>query len=339
MTGSDKRKRVVEPVVRRGSNAARFFEVFVHGFIGTLKAKVIDGALALLVLIYQVSRYKFSIEGWRANAWAVVIPCVWLACGIAVIHISRSALVVCRETVAQSGLIEIPGRVRVGYQPQMRYDNAKIWGGSAVACLILVMLSYLVYSYGHLQSAQPSSTNKMEPPALAPPTITSVAAGTEIPVTYEEKKLKASQAISPCTLQHREIHSFDELGSLPGGQGLKKPWLVAKPLRVLIEQRQVLTDRQLSTPPDSDDLWFELSATNGGEPTVAKDWVRCLVQEGKPRYFKPYEIPPYDQPLYGNKVFIEQATAAAPIERGQLVAGWIFFACRRLRLREVSLGA
>jgi hypothetical protein len=337
MLGSDEKKGAVEAVVRHSSTAARLFTIFFEGFIGTMKAKVIDGVLALLVLIYQVSAHEFSIEAWRTNAWAAATPWVWLACAMAIFHISRGAVVLAREMSAESSLIEIPGRSRAERPPRVWHYRGKIWGGSAVFILILLTLSYMVYSLGHLEPARSSSANRPQPPA--PPTITSAAGVTEVPFSYAEKKLVASQAITACSLGHRKAYSFDELGSLPGGQSLKTPWLVAKPLRVLVEHRQVLTDPQLSTPPDSDDLWFEISVTSRGEPTVAKDWMLCLVQEGQASYYKPYEVPPSELALYGKRVMLEQAAAAAPIERGHLVAGWIFFRVPKVATQEGLIGS
>ena len=120
---------------------------------------------------------------------------------------------------------------------------------------------------------------------------------------------------------------------------MKRPWLVAKPLRVLIEERHISADPSLSTPPGSDDLMFEISVTSRGEPTVAKDWVLCLVRQGNPRYYKPYEIPSYDLALFGNKVWLEQVTAAEPIERGHLVVGWISFRVPKVATQEGLIGS
>jgi len=338
MLGCDRQKREAEPVVPHSPIAARFFTIFLDGFVGTVKEKMIDVLLAVLVLVYQHFTHQLSIEAWRTNAWAAATPWVWLACVIAIIHILRSAVVLAREMSDQSPLIEIPGRSRTVYPPQTGHYRAKIWGGSAFAILILLIFSYLVYSYGRLQSAQSPSAGKLPPPP-PPPTISGVTVGTEVQPNYPGKKLVASQAITPCTLKHRKLYSLDELGSLPGGQDLKRPWLVAKPLRVLIEERHILADPSLSTPPGSDDLMFEISVTSRGEPTVAKDWVLCLVQQGKPRYYKPYEIPSSDLALFGNKVWLEQVTAAAPIERGNLVVGWISFRVPKVASQEGLIGS
>lgn len=332
MSGSDRKKHVDEAVVRHGYTTARFFTIFVDGFVGTMKAKIIDSVLAFLVLIYQVSAHQFSIEAWRTNAWAAGTPWVWLVCGIAIFHMLRTAAVLTREISAESSLIEIPGRSRAEYPPQMPHFRGKIWGGSAVGILFLLMLSCFVYSYGHLGSAQYSSANKPHRPA--PPVITSVVGWTEVPFDYTEKTLVTSDAITPCTLKHRKLYSFDELSSQPGGQDLKSPWLVAKPLRVLFENRNIQNNPQLSTPLDSVDLLFEISVTSRGEPTVAKDWMLCLVHEGKPFYYKPLDILPSDLAPYGNKTVLEQATAAAPIERGHLVAGWILFRVLKVVIQE-----
>jgi hypothetical protein len=338
MSASDEKERVVGPAARRASIAARFFTIFFDGFIGTMKAKVVDGVLAILVLMYQVAvSHQFSIEAWRTNAWAAATPWVWLACGIAIFHILRTAVVLTREMSAEQSLVVIPGWSRADYPLQMRDYGVKMWGGSAAGIVTLVLLSCLVYSYGHLQSAQTSPANRPSRPE--PPAFVSVTGYTVVPFNYQEKKLVASQAITPCTLKGRKGYSFDELGSLPGGENLKGPWLVAKPLRVVFEHRKITNNPQLSTPPRFTDLLFEISVTSRGEPTVAKDWMLCMVHNGGPLYYTPLEIIPSDVAPWGDKVLLEQATAAAPIERGHLVAGWIRFSVPNEVIQEGFTGS
>jgi hypothetical protein len=327
MSGSDKEKRVGGTGVLHGSTTTRYFTIFFDLFIGTMRAKIIDAALSVFVLIYQVSVRQFSIEAWRTNAWAAATPWVWLVCGIAIIYMLRTSLVLTREISAESSLIEIPGHVRAEYPAPVPHYRANIWGGSAVGVLVLLMFSYTVFSYGHVASAQYTSAIK-----LAPPTISSAVNYDEVPFDYSEKKLLTSLADTPCTLKQNKPYTFDELGSLP--EDVKRPWLVAKPLRAFLENRNIVSNPQLSTPPDSVDLLFEISVTSRGEPTVAKDWMLCMVHEGKPTYYRPLEILPSDVAPFGNKVLLEEATAAAPIERGHLVDGWIMFRVLKAVLGE-----
>ena len=164
-------------------------------------------------------------------------------------------------------------------------------------------------------------------PAPAPPIGVTATTSDEVPLNYNQqmKKLNVSRALTPCTLKHGKTYFFDSLGTMPGGPNLKRPWIVAKPLRVLFENRSIADDPQLSTPSDSYDLLFEISVTSRGEPTVAKDWSLCMVHEGKPFFYTSQKVLPSDVESYEDKVSLEQATAAAPIERGHLVAGWISF--------------
>jgi len=327
MSGSNKGKRVSEAVVLHGSTTARYFTIFFDLFIGTMRVKIIDAALSALVLIYQVSVHQFSIEAWRTNAWAAATPWVWLVCGIAIINIMRTSLALTGEISAGSSLIEIPGHVRVEYPPPVPHYRVKIWSGSAVGALLLLIFSYSAFIYGHVASSHPTSAI-----TLAPPTMSSVVAYNEVPFDYSEKKLVTSLANTPCTLKQNKQYAFDDLGSLP--EDVKSPWLVAKPLRVFFENRNIVSNPQLSTPPDSVDLLFEISVTSRGEPTVAKDWILCMVHEGKPIYYRPLEVLPSDVAPFGTKVLLEQATAAAPIERGHLVDGWILFRVLKAVLKE-----
>jgi hypothetical protein len=165
----------------------------------------------------------------------------------------------------------------------------------------------------------------IEPSPPPPPTLTSLVLSDDVPLNYSAKRLVVSQKPTPCTMKHRRSYSFDELGSQPGGPKLGRTWLVAKPLRLFFENRVLPHNPQASTPADSADLLFEISVTSRGQPTVAKDWRLCLVSQGNPVYYKPQEILPSDLEPFQNRVLLEQATIAAPIERGHAVDGWIMF--------------
>lgn len=104
---------------------------------------------------------------------------------------------------------------------------------------------------------------------------------------------------------------------MPNGAGLKRPMLLAKPGRFVL--------RNSSSPPEIYDLFLEISVTNRGEPSVAKDWRLCLVEDGRPSRYMPEEITPSDVSSFQDKRLLEEATTEAPIKRGEAVVGWLRF--------------
>ena len=206
-----------------------------------------------------------------------------------------------------------------------------------------VVLGFVGYrnlsSRVHMPEPMPAPPRVAEPKAPSAPTMVAVISQSETPVDYTEKKLVESAIDTPCSRKGHKAYSFDELGSLPGGASLKKPWIVAKPLSFVSENRQIVNIPQLSTPPGFVDLMFEISVMNRGESSVAKDWMLCMVENGKAAYYKPQEILPSDLASHENKVILERATTATPIERGHLVVGWISFRVPQIDIQRYFAGS
>jgi hypothetical protein len=70
---------------------------------------------------------------------------------------------------------------------------------------------------------------------------------------------------------------------------------------------------------------LEVSVTNKGDISIAKNWRLCLVLNDKPLRYTPEEIKPDDLATYENKVSLEPAGVGTPIERGHAVTGWLLF--------------
>lgn len=128
---------------------ARFFTIFFNSFFGTMKERIADIVLAILVLIYQRIRNQLSIEAWKENLWSAATPWVWLLCSIAAYHVVRTAIVLVREINNEQSPIVIPGyNRREDYPPPFPHYRLKIWAGSLTAILCMLFISYHVYSSG-----------------------------------------------------------------------------------------------------------------------------------------------------------------------------------------------
>jgi hypothetical protein len=101
----------------------------LEGLGKSMKARIVDIALALLVLIYQVMSGHLSLSAWRKNAWITATPWVWLVCCIATVHIIQTAITLGREMKAEMSPIEIPGRPRSEYPVRIPYYGLRIWSG------------------------------------------------------------------------------------------------------------------------------------------------------------------------------------------------------------------
>jgi len=136
--------------------------------------------------------------------------------------------------------------------------------GVLAAALITGILSPVVQTW-LLRKKEPKI-----PPPLAPSGLTIVTFGTVLPFEVYEKPVPASRLRTPCTATSKSgrVYSFAELSAMPQVPSLNRPWLLAKPLHL---------ETQPSPASDQDyDLMLEVSVTNRGEPSVAKDWELCL---------------------------------------------------------------
>jgi hypothetical protein len=146
-----------------------------------------------------------------------------------------------------------------------------------------------------------------------------LSAMTETRASFQdlERPVSISQMQSPCSPKSGKTYSFYNLDAMPSGAGLKRPMLLAKPNRFVI--------RNSSSSPEIYDLFLEVSVTNRGEPSVAKDWRVCLVDDGQPSKYMPEEITPSDVSSFQDKTLLEEATTKAPLKRGEAVVGWLRF--------------
>jgi hypothetical protein len=146
------------------------------------------------------------------------------------------------------------------------------------------------------------------------PTLLSVTSEIRGSFQDTETDLSNSPTTSPCTPK------VDDLRSTLNSANPKRPALFAKPERLVIRMKS-----SSPVPPNTYDFLLEVGVTSRGEPSVAKDWSLCLVNQGQPIRYPPEEIMPADLSSFQNKTILEEASTNAPIKRGEAVVGWLLF--------------
>jgi hypothetical protein len=131
-----------------------------------------------------------------------------------------------------------------------------------------------------------------------------------------EETIVISHAKTPCSLGIGRTYSYNRLSEMPGGMNAKRPWLLPKPQRLIIQHKSMGNEKNI------EDLVLEVAVASRGEATVAKDWRLCLLRNNVPYRFRPEEMNAENRSMLNGGVSLLDVPL---IEHGREVNGWLLF--------------
>jgi hypothetical protein len=154
----------------RISLAARFLDLFFNGFLRTMTEKLIDAALVLGAIAYEIVHFSPSRNTLTAHLWEVCAPWVWVFSLIAIWHSIRSAVELIRniqkEAITQpSGHILRPDGVSFEIEPirPPHLFRLKIWGISSSVITLAMLASFLMYIQANREHHQTQEVSAPDP--------------------------------------------------------------------------------------------------------------------------------------------------------------------------------
>jgi len=166
---------------------------------------------------------------------------------------------------------------------------------------------------------------KREPKQPPPPPGIHVVMSTGLPFEVYEKPVAASRLRTPCTATSKgsTVYSFAEVSAMHQVPSSNQPWLLAKPQSLWV---------QPSALEEQYDLLLEVSLTNRGEPSIAKDWKLCLVDGDKAFRYSAEDFTAGDTSALGGRTSLADVAFRIPVERGRAIGGWLLFRVPKLEI-------
>jgi hypothetical protein len=164
-----------------------------------------------------------------------------------------------------------------------------------------------------------SGYHRPNPMVPGPTTIVAVEGTASSPINRAGGTLvKIPKAVWPCSNGKKFGYGSDGLSTLPGGPNLKKPYL-------LIDAKQFVMEDWSNE--EFVDLYFEVTVTNRGESSIAKDWSLCYVQPNQQavQYDAETISPTRLAELGSDAMSLTDVTFHTSIEHGHAASGWLLF--------------
>ena len=134
----------------------------------------------------------------------------------------------------------------------------------------------------------------------------------DLPQTLSDKEqtLSALSTATPCSLKgSRAVPSV--LDDSP-----KRPAFIPEVKRLVY---------RFVHDPEMMGILIELSLTNRGTSSIARNWSLCVVHGGDALRYRPSDVTLEPMTAYSDKASLEDISIQTPIETGHAITGWLVF--------------